>query len=102
MSKTRTAARPALTLAGVRASLGRIQGEGERMVARLRRDAEAFMGRSRGEILKEVRDVERRLLKALHAATQEQVTRLERRIAHLERTVAELRRPAGTEGEKAA
>src|SRR5262245_59397625 len=94
MSKTQTATKPALTLAGVRASLGRIQTEGERMAVRLRRDAEAFVARSRGELLKEVRDIERRLLKALHAATQEQVTRLERRIGHLERTITELKGPA--------
>jgi polyhydroxyalkanoate synthesis regulator phasin len=91
-----------VTVGTVRASLGRMQSEGERMVAGLRRDAEAFVARSRGEVTKEVRGIERRVLKALHAATQEHVTRLERRIAHLEQMVRELHEPSGTGGEKAA
>jgi len=84
----------ALSLARVRASLGRVQAEGERMVKGLRRDAEALMTRTRGEVVKEVRDLERRVLKALHGATKEQVIRLERRIASLERAVSEMHRPA--------
>jgi polyhydroxyalkanoate synthesis regulator phasin len=76
-----------------------MQTQGERVVARMRRDAERFMTRSRGELLKEVRQIERRVLKTFHAATQEQVNRLEGRIAKLERTVAGLR---GSTGERAA
>jgi hypothetical protein len=102
MAKPRTMMKPGRALSELRASLARAQTKGERMVARLRRDAEAFMARSRGEVIKEVRDLERRMLKGLHAATREQVTRLERRVAKLEEAVAELRRPAGTGGEKAA
>jgi polyhydroxyalkanoate synthesis regulator phasin len=102
MANPRTAVKGARTLNNLRASFARAQNQGERMVARLRREAEAFMARSRGEVLKEVRDLERRMLKGLHAATREQVTRLERRIAKLEHAVAELQRPAGTGGEKAA
>jgi hypothetical protein len=52
-----------------------------------------FMARTRAEILKEVRQVERRVLKALHGATTEQVAGLERRMARLEQAVAELRGP---------
>jgi uncharacterized coiled-coil protein SlyX len=83
---------PAVT--NIRASIARMQTKGEHVVARLRRDAERFMARSRTELLKEVRAVERRVLKAFHAATEERVTRLETRIAKLERTVEELRGPA--------
>jgi hypothetical protein len=102
MTRTRATAKPTLTLATVRAALGRMQREGERMAAGLGRDAEAFVARSRGEVAKAVRAIERRVLKALHAATQEQVTRLERRIAHLEQTILDLKHPSGTGGEKAA
>jgi hypothetical protein len=69
-----------------------VRTQGERVVARLRRDAQALITRSRTEVLKEVRDLERRVLKGIHAATEEQVARLERRIAKLEATVAELRK----------
>ena len=76
-----------------------VRTQGERVVARLRRDARALITRSRTEVLKEVRDLERRVLKGMHAATEDQVARLERRIAKLEATVAELRksddRPGG-------
>jgi hypothetical protein len=85
------------TFAGVRASLRRLQTQGERVAARLRRDANALVVRSRGEVAREVRAVERRILKAFHAATEEKVARLERRIVKLEQTVAELRRPTKEE-----
>jgi BMFP domain-containing protein YqiC len=98
MARPRTAVTPARTLADLRASFARVQVQGERMVGRLRRDAEGFMTRSRGEVVKEVREIERRLLKALHGATRERVGRLEHRIAKLEQEIAELR-PGG---EKAA
>jgi hypothetical protein len=97
-AKARRAATPARALASVRASLARAQTRGERVVARLRQDAEAFMTRTRGEVLKEMRAFERRLLHAVHAATEERVARLERRIAKLEAAVP---RPAGTGGEQA-
>jgi hypothetical protein len=81
-------------LATVRASLTRMQRQGERMVARLRRDAVALVERSRNEVTKDVRDLERRLMRAFHAASTEQVARLERRIVKLEREIIELRKPA--------
>lgn len=80
------------SLATVRASIKRIQNEGERVVGRLRRDAQTLVSRSRSEVVKEVRHLERRVLRSLHAATEEQVTRLERRIAKLEAAVGGLRR----------
>jgi hypothetical protein len=82
-------------LATVRASVTRIQREGEKMIGQLRRDAETFVARSRTEVVKEFRDLERRALKALHAASAERVTRLERRLADLETMVAGLRKSAG-------
>ena len=90
MAKTKAKAQE--PLAKVRASVARIQHQGERMVARLQRDARGLIARSRTEVLKEVRDLERRVVKGFHAATEEQVARLERRVAKLEQTVAELRR----------
>jgi hypothetical protein len=67
-----------------------MQTQGERMVGRLRHDAKALIARSRSEVLKEVADLERRVVKGLHAATAEQVARLERRVGKLERTIAQL------------
>jgi hypothetical protein len=84
-------------LAKVRASVARIQHQGERMVARLQRDARGLIARSRTEVLKEVRDLERRVVKSFHAATEEQVARLERRVMKLEQALAELRRSTETE-----
>jgi hypothetical protein len=93
---------PGRALRDIRAALTKVQTKGERMVASLRRDAEAFVARGRGEAIKEVRNLERRMLKGLHAATREQVVRLERRIAKLERTVSEFLRTPGSGGAKAA
>jgi len=70
----------------------RLRHDLEVIVGRLRRDVEGFMARSREEVLKDVRDVERRMLEVLHGATREQVGRLERRIARLEQTVTRLQR----------
>jgi hypothetical protein len=102
MAKARTTTKRGQTLNNLRTSLAQVQAKGERIVARVRRDAEAFMARSRQEATREMRALERRLLKRLHGATREQVTRLERRIGRLEQAVAELQRPRGTGGEKAA
>jgi hypothetical protein len=66
-------------LANVRASVTRMQVQGEKMVA---------------QFLKEFRQLERRVVKGLHAATEEQVSRLERRVAKLEEMIAALRKPA--------
>jgi hypothetical protein len=96
----KTAARK--PLATVRASVNRMQTQGERVVARLRKDARALIARSRSEVLKEVRDLERRVVKGFHAATEEQVARLERRVAKLESMLAERFKPAGAPNERAA
>jgi hypothetical protein len=82
-------------LATMRASVIKMQKDGERVVGRVRRDARALIQRSRSEVLKEVRGLERRVLKGIHAATEEQVARLERRIAKLEQLVTGLQERAG-------
>jgi hypothetical protein len=94
MTKTRATG----GLAAVRTSVRRIQTQGERMVGRLRRDAEALIARSRTELRKEVGDLERRVVKGFHAATAEQVARLERRVAKLERTIEEMGRKTAAVG----
>jgi len=90
MAKTRTTSPE--PLARMRASVTRMQSQGEQIVGRLRREAAALVTRSRTQATKELRELERRVLKGLHAATEERVTRLERRITKLEETVAELRK----------
>ena len=83
------------------------------MVARLRCDANALIARSHGEVVKEIRvlerrvveirDLERRVVLGFHADTEEQVTHLERRVAQLENLVAELAaKAAGPRSEQAA
>ena len=89
-----TRAKAGKPLATVRASVISLRKDGERVVGRVRREAETLIDRSRSEVLKEVRDIERRVLKALHGATEEHVARLERRVAKLEQTFAEYRRHA--------
>ena len=75
------------------AKLGR---EGASMLRRIRKDAEALVARGRAEVLKDVRavktsanravrELERHVVRQFHAATTEQVRRLERRVAKLER-----------------
>ena len=78
-----------------------MQTQGERMVERLRRDAQAFIARSRRDAQRELRDLERRVLKGLHAATAEQVARLERRVTKLEQELDAIRRPTRA-GDQAA
>ena len=90
MAKAKTT--PRNPLVNVRATVSRLQGQAERMVGRLRRDAEGLITRSRTEVMKEVRDLERWLLKGLHAATEDRVAKLEQRLAKLEEAVAALRK----------
>jgi hypothetical protein len=94
-------------MADLRASMKRIQVDGEEMVGRLRRDARALLKNGRAEIVRDVRNlreradktiraVESRVLRQVHAATTEQVKRLERRMAKVEQGIVELeRRVAG-------
>jgi hypothetical protein len=96
-------AKPRRPLAKARASATSMRNQAERLVIRLRRDAQALIARSRGEVVKEIRDLERRVVKGFHAATEEQVARLERRVAKLESLVAELAaKAAGPRADQAA
>jgi hypothetical protein len=101
MAKIRKAAQPA-PLAAVRTSLTRMQTRAERILAKARRDAQAFITRSRSEVLKDLREIERRVLKAVHAATREDLARLERRVTKLEKNLAGSPQSIGTGGERAA
>lgn len=82
----------------------------EAAVKGLRRDAEALVARNRTELKKRLealrkdlkaradqalRDVERRVLKQLHAASEERVRKLEKRVAVIEKRVAVLEKTAG-------
>ena len=99
----------------VRAQVTRVGKEGANIVERLRRDARALVARSRSEVLKDVRvvrdelrqradravrDLERKVVRELHAATVTQVRRLERRVAKLEQQLTQLAARPG--GEQAA
>jgi iron-sulfur cluster repair protein YtfE (RIC family) len=66
------------------------------VLRKLRRDAEALVARGRTEVMKDVkavrrtadravRDLERKVVRQFHAATDEQLKRLERRVTKLER-----------------
>jgi hypothetical protein len=85
-----------------------LRREGTLMLRRMRKDAEALVARGRAEVLKDVRavktgahravrELERQVVRQFHAATTEQVRRLERRVAKLERALAELK-GVSTEG----
>ncbi|MEO6025961.1 MAG: hypothetical protein ABIR79_03740 [Candidatus Binatia bacterium] len=74
------------------------------VLRKLRRDAEALVARGRTEVMKDVkavrltadravRDLERKVVRQFHAATDEQLKRLERRVTKLERML-------GTRAEK--
>jgi hypothetical protein len=87
----------------LRASMRRMQADGEEMVGRLRRDAQALLKNGRAEIVRDVRSLreradktlrtlEGRVLRQVHAATTDQVKRLERRLAKVEQFVAAIER----------
>jgi hypothetical protein len=93
-------------MADLRASVKRMQADGEEMVGRLRRDAQALIKSGRTEIARDVRvlkdradktlrTLETRVLHQVHAATTDQVKRLERRLAKMERALAALEQRLG-------
>jgi polyhydroxyalkanoate synthesis regulator phasin len=102
----------------VRASVRKVRREGEHLVERLRGEASKLVARSRAEVVKDiravrgelqdradraVRDLERKVVRQFHAATEEQVRRLERRVAKLEQRITELSKAVTTAGsDKAA
>jgi hypothetical protein len=79
----------------------RLQKDGERLYQRVRKDAEGLLARGRKQLTADVREIQRRadratrtleasLLKRVHAASETQVKRLERRVAALEQRLATL------------
>lgn len=96
MAKTKS---PSLQVAALRRN-------GTTMLRRMRKDAEALVARGRAEVLKDVRavqvganravrELERQVVRQFHAATTEQVKRLELRVAKLERALTELKASLG-------
>jgi hypothetical protein len=90
-------------VAEIRASVRRMQTEGERLVKRIRRDAELMRSgfvKDLGIVRKDVtdragraiRDLERRVVKGFHAATTERVAVLAKRLGALEERVMEVER----------
>ena len=77
---------------GVEALLAQLGGDAQRMIVRNRAEVTKAVQKFRKEVERRaerteraVREVERKILKQLHIATEEQVQRLETRLARLER-----------------
>jgi hypothetical protein len=107
-------AKPKAALAQVRASVKQVRTEGERMLSRLRHDAGALVARGQAQVIRDIkalrkeirtradralREIERKVMKQLHAASESQVKRLEQRVLRLER---QLSGRSGARGAKAA
>ncbi len=101
-----------MTKATVRKPVATIRREGAQMIKKLRRDAEALVARGRAEVMKDVqvvrrgadravRELERKVVRQFHGATEEQLKRLERRVAKLERLMPQIASKATAE-ERAA
>jgi hypothetical protein len=90
-------------LVEVRGAVRRIQKQGEVLFGRIGKDAKALATKGRAELLREVakvqkdlhtrvdktvKELERTLLKRLHAATEERVGKLEVRVAELEQRMS--------------
>jgi hypothetical protein len=110
--RSRAERRGIMAKASVRKPVATIRNEGAQVIRKLRRDAEALVARGRAEVMKDVRavrssadravrDLERRVVRQFHAATEDQLKRLERRVAKLERLVAQISAKT-TVGERAA
>jgi polyhydroxyalkanoate synthesis regulator phasin len=87
-------ARSRLALSEVRASVKRMQTEGEKLVARIRRDAKTFATRSRQEnidgLLKDARRVQTDVRKRVESALKELDEQRTRIVASLEEQVTKL------------
>lgn len=94
--------------ATVRRPVATIRREGAQMINKLRRDAEALVARGRAEVMKDVqvvrrgadravRELERKVVRQFHGATEEQLKRLERRVAKLERLLTPIASKATTD-----
>ncbi len=88
------------TLVDMQGAVRRLQKQGEVLIGRIGKDANALATKGRAELVRDlqklqkevharvdrtVRDLERTLQKRLHAATEERVSKLEARVAELER-----------------
>jgi hypothetical protein len=100
-----TTARSKGTLVDVQAAAHRLQKQGEALLGRITKDAKTLATTRRSELVRDlqklqrdvrtrvdrtVAQIERTLVKRLHAATEERVGKLERRVGDLERRFAEL------------
>lgn len=77
---------------GLEGLLARLPVDARQAIAHNRAELEKTVKKVRHEVERRaealVRDTERKLLERIHAATEEQVRRLERRVAKLERAIA--------------
>jgi hypothetical protein len=69
---------------GLERLLRSLPGDTQKAIARNRAELQKAVLGIRKEAAQFVRETERKLLKQIHAATEEQVRRLERRVARLE------------------
>jgi hypothetical protein len=87
-------------------SLERLRAEAQRLIAQnsgdLRKNLERLQRQLQTTAERTVRDLERRLLKRLHAANEAQVKDLQQRVARLEKALARKGAGTGSSGEKAA
>lgn len=83
---------PRKTASGLPALLARLPEDARKAIAHNRAELEKAVQSVRREVERRaeviVREAERRLLRQMHAASEDQVRRLERRVAKLERAVA--------------
>ena len=86
---------------GTVAAIGGLRREGERLVRQLRKDGKAMLVRGQAQVAKDLRvlrrradragrDLESSLLRRVHAASEAQLRKVERRMAALEKRVAQL------------
>lgn len=94
-------AKPKGTFIEVQGAVRRLQRQGEVLIDRIGKDAKAFATKGRAELVRDmkkvqtrvdrsVKDLERTLVKRLHAATEERVGKLEARVAELERRFSDV------------
>ena len=92
MANTKLVKRIPRKVTGVEGLLARLPVDARKAIAHNRAEFEKAVKKVRHEVERRaegiVREAERKLLKQMHAATEEQVRRLERRVAKLERAVS--------------
>jgi hypothetical protein len=82
----------------------RLRSEAQRLIAKnggdLRKNLERLQKQIQAGAERTIRDLERRLLRSLHAANEAQVKRLDQRVARLERALARMGAGAASPGER--